>query len=443
MEVHPTDLELAAFIDGDVQGSTAVVAQHLDNCPLCRARAYSGGAPVDLLSEKWSIDESSSLPDFVRDVFASSGTPTASPGQLWRIESQSLAALVLLLDGDNGTFLVAPVTFDPEMADEYTLCIDADASQLNLPLAIWASARTAISSRLFDRLVGHLDAVPDVVQLHDAFRHGRRTSHLNVGLPILAESDRRWTYRQCLLETFATFSDQSTQPSIAEPSGDSLLSDVLQRVRAELATIEDLEVIDDPFGDAIAAPLVPMCLARYWDATTRMCLLPDLQSFESIDSQHLTELVDLTALLRDCDFVTLVIGSTELDAVVYASPDLHPAYLVPEGYRSTPRWIPTMPLPLADAMRWWIQRIGCDDEPLLLDELAIESLPLEEFAARLAGLAVSRIKKSSTKNPFRIAALRTISSIEEEGLRDLILTGFRSGPSDLQDQLSKMSESVA
>ncbi len=444
MDAHPTDLELAEFVDGTATESGDTVASHVASCPLCRVRV-DGSSSLDFEQERASSATfGGEVPSFVREVFASAKMGNVRPGEIWRVEAKLLAGLVLVLGQDSDTVLVAPVTFDAEMADEYTILVEGSCSPLEVPLAIWAGARTVVPRAVLDRRVTTVDLVVDVSRVHKAFREGAPVTDLSVGLPIVSDSDPRWAYRQHLLATFAMLGSKLdvSQP-LEDVSAIPLARGRSEQIQAELELLDEIQVFDDPFRRLLVAPLASICLVRYWDVTTRVCLLSGVDTFDSISKERLTEIVDVATVLRDADFVTLVTDSEELDAVVHASADLHPAYLAPQGFRSTPRWLSTTPLPLLDAMRWWIERLGQSDASPLIDALEIESLPLEEIAASCAAQALTKLRKSSTKNDFRIEAIHSLNASDDAALTELVVCGFRSGATEIEGLLEKMTEPAA
>ncbi len=98
------------------------------------------------------------LPDSVRAAWTGR-PPEPAPGQLWRALWGDVARFVLVLKVERATAEVAPVTLDVELATDDAYLLDAEVSDLGVPVAVWLGLRAAVASRVLERFAGvvHID----------------------------------------------------------------------------------------------------------------------------------------------------------------------------------------------------------------------------------------------------------------------------------------------
>jgi hypothetical protein len=133
---HPLDTDLMDLVEGTLSPDAArSVEAHLAGCVLCRIKRQrlTNEAPIDFI-DVHDVE----IPSFGRIATVDVSPATALPGELWLTEGDE-AVMVLVrkvLDPLLG-LVVVPVTFDTEVADSGTVVLDATASPLGVPLAIY------------------------------------------------------------------------------------------------------------------------------------------------------------------------------------------------------------------------------------------------------------------------------------------------------------------
>lgn len=133
---HPLDTDLLDFVtDALDDGASRAVEAHLASCLMCRIKRQrlTGAAPIDLIDVR-----TVRVPEFgaieVNDVPG----VAARRGDLWLTASDdaSMVLVTTVRDNDYG-LVVVPVTLDVEVADSGALVLDASASPLSVPIAIY------------------------------------------------------------------------------------------------------------------------------------------------------------------------------------------------------------------------------------------------------------------------------------------------------------------
>ncbi|MFI7679388.1 hypothetical protein [Actinophytocola sp. NPDC049390] len=122
------------------------------------------------------------LPPALRQTWA---TPPPDPtsGQLWRARWGAVTQLLLVLESAAQSVRAAPVTSDPDMADDSAGILAEGASDLSIPLVVWLDDAASVPLRVLDRFVGAL-----------AEQH-RRVQDVPRGRPIVSDVDERAVQR--------------------------------------------------------------------------------------------------------------------------------------------------------------------------------------------------------------------------------------------------------
>lgn len=161
---HLGDAELAAA------QLPAAVEKHLADCRWCRTRrgALSDAdresladllADLDTVSAPAQTLEAAAalrLPAALTGVLESDAEswPDVAPAQLWRMSWHGKDALAVVLERNSWWVTVAPLSTDVELADEYTLVCDADATSLTHPTAVFLRAATTVPQFTLSRFLG-------------------------------------------------------------------------------------------------------------------------------------------------------------------------------------------------------------------------------------------------------------------------------------------------
>ncbi|MGO9334453.1 MAG: zf-HC2 domain-containing protein [Acidimicrobiales bacterium] len=153
---HPTDLELAQFVDGLLNEQDAdVVRRHLDGCAACRALV------ADIGPANWSRRVPTAAAPFtsggLKEGFANvPGDPR--PGELWHLEWEEDAALALVLAADLSSVHIVPVVVDTDAADESVVWISADDGPLGVELAAWVGLVISVPLGVLHASFGSVNA---------------------------------------------------------------------------------------------------------------------------------------------------------------------------------------------------------------------------------------------------------------------------------------------
>src|SRR5260221_4572832 len=138
MNEHLLDTELVALVDGEAPaGEAEAFRAHVDECDLCAARLRRL-ASDDARLETGQAFDVPVLSAELRQMFtgAPSGTKVPEPGQVWRLRHPDETIMALVLRIRDTGIVVAPVTLDAELADDATIVVPAEASPIELALAV-------------------------------------------------------------------------------------------------------------------------------------------------------------------------------------------------------------------------------------------------------------------------------------------------------------------
>ena len=118
------------------------------------------------------------LPPLVRQAWTDP-PPRPAVGQVWRARWGAVAEMLVILDAPARSVRAAPVTLDPDLADDSSAIVPADSSDLAAPLVVWLGQATSLPVRVLDRFMG---------AVHVDLRH---PTGLGRGRPILTAADDR------------------------------------------------------------------------------------------------------------------------------------------------------------------------------------------------------------------------------------------------------------
>lgn len=429
---HIADFEFAAF-DANELGADekSRITAHLSTCMVCRLRLESVQdsdlAPPDNLTLP---SEARGPSQWLVDAMRSGERPEPAPGQLWRVVRGDVAEAAAVFAVWEDGVTVAPVTFDVEMADEYTLLLDEESTPLSTALAVWVGERTVVPIELLAQVLGDVGNVDAMHAVHDAYVSGEPVSGAKVGRAPVRSYEPRSLYREELRTRWqmlaVAWEDEDDESGASSVNLDA--EDDARRVIAVLEDIDDVYAKDDEHGEDIAAavaPLIPVCVAWVFDASVRVCLAPfdDLADATSA----LTGATRTATLLGDCDHVAVVAPNDELDTLILQAADIHPAYITPVAASAQSDLSQSISLPLHTAMRRLKGEYEPQIEPLEIQTLERSIAPAEDLARRHARAALDELAGASVRIEEKVAALSTLNDEPATLLLEEIVLAARRG----------------
>lgn len=149
---HPLDTDLLDLVEGALDAVTARnVEEHLAACVLCRIKRQRllAAPPIDLTDLR-DVE----APSFGAIEIVDAPVEEVQAGDLWLTagDESTMVLIRKVLDADLGLVTV-PVTFDVEVADSGTLVLDASASPLGVPIAIYDGMLSSLPTRMLQSRV--------------------------------------------------------------------------------------------------------------------------------------------------------------------------------------------------------------------------------------------------------------------------------------------------
>lgn len=144
---HPTDLDLAEFVDRQLPAVEAEAIQgHLEGCARCRALVAEIG-PANWTARAPALV----VPPAPQELVAGFNRPPAEPrvGELWRLEWEHDAALALVLEVAGRQIRVVPTLAEPIPVGASLVQIATKDSPLQVALAAWAGLVTWLPEGVF------------------------------------------------------------------------------------------------------------------------------------------------------------------------------------------------------------------------------------------------------------------------------------------------------
>ena len=150
---HPSDLELADYVDAELDEATSEeVERHLDSCELCARLVAQAGTPLPFDEGAAApIDEESAAALAV--AFGDEPGPVEA-GSLWRLEWDGAAEAVLVITVEADKVEIVPVVFDPLVGDEGTRLLEAGESPVRAAGAVWTGLRRRVPLGAFAQYLG-------------------------------------------------------------------------------------------------------------------------------------------------------------------------------------------------------------------------------------------------------------------------------------------------
>jgi hypothetical protein len=398
---HLNESVLYAFVQGRLKGAAAAaVTDHLERCLACRVwstrlrDACVSDADDSIISRL--VDTSPAVPEALHRALLNNPSSAAPAiGDLWRVgRREALLVWVRRIFDDSAA--VIPVTFDGDLADNFSLIIPDDESPLGLELVVMASVEAHVDLRAFLQRVSALPVEDRVEALRESRRSRLPTSlDLLVGAPIVSEQDQRLEYRQVLSDLLADLSPAAFAEEMEVEPGDEGV-DVHRFVEnlSELTwrrtglTVQPLTV--DHVAIDPAHDLLVVAMVKDLDAAVLVAALTGADPANTLTQPDLAR--GCGELLRrhpDADAVAVAIQDREWTTVVVDPPSAARALEAPSGHFSEPR-VAGQPLPLIDALLKHLDARATHWDQVGVQHFDREPLDLVELGAISAAAAIER-----------------------------------------------------
>jgi hypothetical protein len=139
---HPSDAQLAQWLDGDALDDAVAVSSHLETCDECQRVA-------SVLRELGTLTPADAapivpIPSSVANAFRSQSVPDPQRGQVWHLEWNGEGVLAFLVDVHDAEAVIAPATVERTMRDERCVVIEGVHSPLGMDTVVWMDLQTSV-----------------------------------------------------------------------------------------------------------------------------------------------------------------------------------------------------------------------------------------------------------------------------------------------------------
>ena len=323
---HPLDTDLLDFVEDALDDAASrAVETHLASCLLCRIKRQrlTNVAPIELTDVR-----SLRVPEFGEIEIEDALGTAARPGELWLTASDEATMVLVrtIRDNDYGV-VVVPVTLDIEVADIGALTLDASASPLTVPIAIYD--RLAVSLPL-SALSGRVIPLRGDVDLLSLVAGEPGVSR---GSPLEGSADPRLEVRQYLsdrlvaLESYQTDDGSYDLPPNDSDSRLAALRDGIVLRRGPSCEVEELESMPS-LPETPSAWRGFACIKEF---TLRIIVIDTPAGL--IDER---DYVCAQVLLTRLDGSALVVCNWHSDSTdLFDAPTLFHAFELPDGARAS------------------------------------------------------------------------------------------------------------
>lgn len=249
---HPTDRNLAAFIDGRLAGEAAdLIRSHVSDCARCQLR-------VGAANEGAALDTHLPAADVLKvNHVEESAVEAPAPGDVWRLAWDTTPVLAVIWSVDVDRISVMPIVESAD-ADEWTALLSAERTGGLGPLAISVALETTVPWSVLDARITGVDDSDGIASLRSAFRSGTPTSTRR-GEAVRSALDDRLVGLEQIAETFNELANAVWAPISAQtetkPLDFDTLSDAgiavnrsLALVRGAVPSNDEADVIESATG---------------------------------------------------------------------------------------------------------------------------------------------------------------------------------------------------
>jgi hypothetical protein len=371
-------------------------------------------------------------------------------GELWRV-GRGEALLVWVRRVLDDSAAVVPVTFDSDLADEFSLIIPGDESPLGLGLVVMASVEAHVDLRAFLQRIAALPVEDRVETLREARRSRLPIPpELPVGAPIVSEQDQRLEYRQVVSDLLADLSPAAfAAETETEPSADGVdvhwLIEQLReltwrRVGLTIRALAVDHVAIDPAHDLLVVAMV-----KDLDAAVLVAALTGANPAGVLTQPELARgCGTLLGRYQEADDVAVAIQDEDWTTVVVDPPSTARALEAPSGRFAGPR-VTFQPLPLIDALLKHLDARATRWDQVGIPHFDREPLDLVELGAISAAAAIKRTiaEGRQARTPAKKKAYTLLGERDGARIAELIAAVATQGsaPSEAVDSfLSELDQ---
>lgn len=212
-------------------------------------------------------------------------TPDPQPGQFWTARWNDLSTAVLLLSSPGArTVSMSIVTFDPDLADDHSYVLPAEATDLNTSAVAWTADAQRAPLAVLDTYLGRIAQSPGSGKSHAVAQWIATAGEQ--GSPFTRPSDSRAIFRASLRDDL----EELVQASwLTAPTAASSTTRVSERSPTELA---------DELGISIPEAL-SMKRGTTVPTAEQMAMFADLQAAAADASPSLAHSVSLPEAVID------------------------------------------------------------------------------------------------------------------------------------------------
>ena len=273
--LHPTDMTLAAVVDGTLDAASLEVARrHIEECGRCQLRIGQAGPAIERESREMATGAAVAMAvGEVRD-------DDPRRGDIWRLAWDDLSLLAVVWQaGDRGDLTVLPV-FDECDADEWCVLFSPSETGGLGDFAVSVALEATVPWPVLDARVGRVATTESLSELRSTYESGSsaglvpRDNRVRSGL---GERTEALDEARDMLEQLsdATWAPAAVAPTSASTSSLNVLFEVLPPEealaisRGAPLTDDQAALIEQATGTPAATPPLLPEIVRLLESPTR------------------------------------------------------------------------------------------------------------------------------------------------------------------------------
>lgn len=272
---HPTDMTLAAVVDGTLDAASLEVARrHIEECGRCQLRIGQAGPPIEREPSETSTGVAVAMA--VGEV----REEDPSRGDIWRLAWDDLSLLAVVWQaGDGGDLTVLPV-FEQSDADEWCVLFSPSETGGLGDFAVSVALEATVPWPVLDARVGRVATTESLSELRSEYGSGSPAGLVPRGNRVSSEFDERTEVLDEVRDMLEQLSDAAwaptpVAPTAADASSVGVLFDVLPPEealaisRGAPPTDSQATLIEEATGTPAATPPLSPEIVRLLESPTR------------------------------------------------------------------------------------------------------------------------------------------------------------------------------